>query len=444
MKTLILTGVSLLALGASPLLAQGQSGPQKNSSPAPLTYPAVNPSDVGNGPTSATIKNDSGGQSGQSAAQSSGTATPAGPPSGSGGSQAAGQSAAQNGGAATPSGSSTTANAAPGESGGSGESQQAGANTQWNPAWEGRRMPLRGDRWGGRRSDEQWAGAGNRGEAQGEWSDTPFSAYDNTARRYADHNNHGGNVSENDDLACGHGQAGAMAGKHFSANHGNGEQNEQDWADENEQSNYGNEASGDQDWNGGNQAENSNGGNGQDWGDETGQPGQGDEGFSGENDNGENQAAENGNGANGAAGQDAQRDRHTEVRLAHKAADAARKVMPEARFETYEFLTNNSQRLVRVGGVEADTGRPVEIDVTPGGEVRSVARAVPLRSVPYRVREAVDSRLNDFRPVYALRGLRSSFRPFYRIEGYSGAGQPVTVGVAADGGKVTVHRLDQG
>jgi hypothetical protein len=125
--------------------------------------------------------------------------------------------------------------------------------------------------------------------------------------------------------------------------------------------------------------------------------------------------------------------------IAHRALFRAREVVPGANFTDFQFQVRNGRRLVEISGRDIDTGRPVEVDVAPGGRVLAIGKIIPFDAVPDDVRQAVRDELTGFKVDHTLKSIRPNLDVYYEFEGKSRSGEPGTIDVRADGGDLTIH-----
>ncbi|CAI8942384.1 conserved protein of unknown function [Methylocaldum szegediense] len=116
----------------------------------------------------------------------------------------------------------------------------------------------------------------------------------------------------------------------------------------------------------------------------------------------------------------------------------ADRALPGVQWKTAKTETENGQQIYEMKGRDS-ADRAVEVEVTPDGTLVEAETEVPLEEVPVTVREALKSRLPNFKPEAVesvTKGIGSSG---YEFEGLDEAKKMIEVFVSADGTQVTVE-----
>lgn len=130
--------------------------------------------------------------------------------------------------------------------------------------------------------------------------------------------------------------------------------------------------------------------------------------------------------------------------MARRALRSARYAVPEARFRTYEFEIDDGRRVIEIAGVDLESGRRVEVDVSRNGRIRSISGEIPLEAVPDRIRQAIAAEMERFQVVHTQRTLRRGMELYYEFAGFNDRERPVIVEIRADGRGLTIRHIDQG
>jgi hypothetical protein len=129
--------------------------------------------------------------------------------------------------------------------------------------------------------------------------------------------------------------------------------------------------------------------------------------------------------------------------LAAIALLSARQAIPSARFGTYEFTIDDSERVIEISGRDTRSGNRVAVDVYPDGRIQSIDTAIALDEVPESVRSTVRDELGRLRVAHTTRSLRRDFDIYYEFAGIAESGRAVEVQIRADGSDLSVRYLDR-
>jgi hypothetical protein len=129
--------------------------------------------------------------------------------------------------------------------------------------------------------------------------------------------------------------------------------------------------------------------------------------------------------------------------LAQVARLIAQQAVPSARFSSYRFTIDDNERVIEISGRDRATGERVSVDVYADGRVQSIDSAIPLDAVPESVRRAVRSELGRFRVAHTTRSLRRDLDIYYEFAGFSESGRPLAVEIRSDGRDMSVRYLNR-
>lgn len=127
-----------------------------------------------------------------------------------------------------------------------------------------------------------------------------------------------------------------------------------------------------------------------------------------------------------------------------RTLERAERALPTADFETYAYGLDDGQRVFEFAGIERESGRRVEVDVTAGGSIQEIEETIPLEVVPSDVRQAVREVVGRFRLERTERSLRPRGEIFYEFDGRIATGRPLSIEIRSDGAKLMIEERSRG